>query len=1122
VREERKVVTALFADIAGSTALSERFDPEDVTEIVGAAVSKMVEAVESFGGTVKDLAGDGVLALFGAPESHEDDAERAVLTGMRIVDDVRVHAAEVERSKRVSGFGVRVGIETGLVVLGPVGGGSRIEYGATGDALNVAARIQGSAEPFTVLVGPATHALTEHLFLWSQARPLSLKGKSEPVEGFTVEGVRTDRRTRRGSEAGSAPVLGRPEELRAIEAFCRGAEPGAGSVLFITGEAGLGKTRLLNEAKRTSWPSGNMWLEGLCASYGKAIPYLPFRGILRGWLEADQLTDDEAALEKLSILSKGVLLDRTEELLPHLAVTAGLRLETSQGTELQTLSPEARQYRTTEAIRQLIAGLSDERAVIVAIEDLHWADPSSLQLLGDLLPLAERSSVRFVFTLRPEANGDLDELRRAAGAGEGAQEIQLRALTDEADRQILRALVGEAALPADLEARILDASEGNPLYLEEFARSLIDRGSLLSTPQGWRFEGDSSIEVPPTLERLVISRIDRLPPEARDLVGTAAVLGTGFTRELIAAVASVDPTPAIEQLKAGALLVEEPSDVFRFRHALIREASYTNLLKRTRREIHAQAAAALETIYGAALESDLPLIAHHYREAGELEPALRYFELAADASRRLYAVAEAVEQLTAAIEIAGSIGSQRRPKLLHDRGMVRGQSGAVSEARQDLEDAISLARETGDRRLEIESTNELGFLLAGAVSYDEALPLLERSLADAENHGFGDLQVAAASRLSIFYTNLLRLDLARDRAKRALQLASELRDERGTAMAMDAMQVASVMIGDVEELDRVSTALAEVNRRRGDLWYLQWTLFQWAWVDMVSARWEAAERRFIGSLGVNRQIGDDGNESAFIATLSWIARVRGRYAEALELGRSAMEKANAAGHPEFLSWSSQQLGWSLLEMLAFEPAVEQLQLSLETAEQAGARLELIRAACLLSLALWLAGDEEKALSQADQAERLVNEVTVPEGRAYLHGADGPLALATIRAAAGDANQALAIARPILDAARRAGWNEVVARGALTCGRAAASAGDRAGSREALELAADTAERFQMPGLAWRAHLALSDLEAVVVGHPHRSRAEEVVVGLARSIQDEEMAVAFRDAALKGNAGGGFG
>ena len=401
IREERKVVTAVFADLVGSTALAERLDPEEVKLVVGEAVARIVGEIEKLGGHVKDLAGDGVLAFFGAPVSSEDDAERAVRAALSCADDLERYAEEVARSFGIDGFGVRVGIATGPVVLGALGAGERVEYAAFGDTVNTAARLQGAARPGGVLVDAATRRAVEPLFDWGEEAELELKGKSAPVRAVEARAALSSARKPRGLAGVRARIVGRERELAAGRTELEGLRGGTGGVLFVTGEAGIGKSRLLVELREEfqRWEEGT-WLEGRCVSYGETLPYWPFRDLLREWLE---LGYDEPELRVRVALRRSVerlFADRTLEIYPYLGALLGVALEPEAAARLAELSPEALQYRTFEVIGTLFERLAADGPVVVALEDLHWADATSVQLAERLLPVAEQAAVLLVLAHR--------------------------------------------------------------------------------------------------------------------------------------------------------------------------------------------------------------------------------------------------------------------------------------------------------------------------------------------------------------------------------------------------------------------------------------------------------------------------------------------------------------------------------------------------------------------------------------------------------------------------------------------------------------------------------------------------------------------------------------------------
>jgi class 3 adenylate cyclase len=622
MREERKVVTALFADLVGSTEITERLDPEDARELIGGAVETMVRAVERFGGTIKDLAGDGVLALFGAPVTHEDDAERAVRAGLEIVRGVNSGGE----------LNARVGIESGLVVLGPVGAGGRVEYGATGDALNTAARLQSHAPSGTVLVGAATQRTLKDRFAWGDEQRLELKGKAEPVRAFEVLDVRDRRQPQTGAPTAPAPMVGRETELARALDLAQRALAGRGGLLLVVGEPGIGKSRLVAELRRRLEHA--LWLEGRCVSFGRSTPFLPLREPIQEGLSLARHELDAGHTSYLeAILGAGV----------------------TPGDES---SPESIQLRTLEALRVLLDLLAGKSPVVLAIEDVHWADPSTI---GALERLVRTAPVLFVLTAR-EREEPTDRLRRLGDV------IELDVLTTEAEREFLDGLLRDETLPPDVQQRLVETAGGNPFFLGELARSLIDGGGLAD-------------ELPTTVEKVILARLDVLEPAPREVLTAASVLGRGAPTPLLERLIQTDPRPAIDVLRRHDLVEEGPVDELAFRHALIQEVAYRTLLRKRRRELHARAARAIGELWADRLDEHLAVLAYHHRGAGEIEEARACHRRAAERAERLHATGEALEHLSSAVALAEEldkpVADPDVAELLLARARIEARTGDV-------------------------------------------------------------------------------------------------------------------------------------------------------------------------------------------------------------------------------------------------------------------------------------------------------------------------------------------------------------------------------------------------------------------------------------------------------------
>ncbi|MFL6023098.1 MAG: AAA family ATPase, partial [Marmoricola sp.] len=452
-REERRVITALFADLAGSTQLGEKLDPEDFRDLTAGALAIMGASIEELGGTIRGTAGDGVLGLFGAPVAHEDDAERAVIAGLRIVSSMNAYGAEASRRWNLAGLHVRIGIETGLAVLGEVRAGTQVQYDASGDCLNTAARLEGAADLDGVLVGPTTHRLLGDAFNWGQPRPLALKGKADPV--VACHAVSRGERGRQEAGVGSR-LVGREHELAAAGQLAADVRAGATRTTFVTGQAGIGKTRFVGEFRALflGGAPSSVWLEGTCLSYGLDEPYLPFRQILRQALGVG--ADSSSGIHEAVAAVLGP--ERAAEAAPMLGLVLGLPPASADAARITSLSGESLQQAVTAAVAELMTGLAERGPVAVVVDDFHWADAASLRLTEGLVDeLGEEAPVLVLVAMRPESDraGWALRDRMLRRRPERTAELSLSSLDHDDVRDLVSDLVGEGTLPAELEATLL-------------------------------------------------------------------------------------------------------------------------------------------------------------------------------------------------------------------------------------------------------------------------------------------------------------------------------------------------------------------------------------------------------------------------------------------------------------------------------------------------------------------------------------------------------------------------------------------------------------------------------------------------------------------------------------------
>jgi class 3 adenylate cyclase len=531
---ERRTVTVLFADVVGSTALARQLGPESWMHVMNGALDRITPAIYRYEGTIARLAEDGLWAFFGAPVAHEDDPTRAVQAALDLVAAVREYAGEV-RSRHGVEFAMRACLHTGPVVIGTVGADLRYEYTAMGATVNLAARLKFAAAPMSVLISEDTHRFVGPLFEARDLGSIDVKGVPGPVHVYEVQSPRARPGRLRGLDAAGlqSPMVGRDAELAVLLGLCEAVRAGLGRVALIVGDPGLGKTRLITEwkAAMAGQAAGEpTWAEAHCLSYGQGLAYHVLRDLVRSTLGVPLLAGEAETQAALSSLTDELFGPETE-VRPFLAHLLALKLEEDALERIRLLEPQALQAQILSALRQLLQALATRRPLVIVIEDLHWADPSSIDLLVRLLPLASSVPLLFCVAMRPDRDTAGWRLVTAAREllGSSLTEINLQALSDGDSRQLVANLLEIEALSEEKRSLILRRAEGNPFFVEEVIRMLIERGSVVRSERGWVVASRvGDIDIPDNLQGLLLARIDRLPEEVKHTLRVAAVIGRQF------------------------------------------------------------------------------------------------------------------------------------------------------------------------------------------------------------------------------------------------------------------------------------------------------------------------------------------------------------------------------------------------------------------------------------------------------------------------------------------------------------------------------------------------------------------------------------------------------------------
>jgi predicted ATPase len=570
--------------------------------------------VEEYGGHVQAYMGDGICALFGVPVAHEDDPERAALAALRILTVVEEYGADIRAAWEIEDFAVRVGINSGQTAVGLVGSADPGQV-ALGDTTNVAARLQSTTEPGTIAVGEATARRLGQRFRLEGVGSVAVKGRDEPVDVWRLLG------SREGERAPETPFVGRGTELALMRSALEELQAGRGQGLLLVGETGIGKTRLLGELRSLAGEQA-LWLEGHCLSYGGPASW-PFVEILRDWLGLEEGEPEIAVRTKARAKLGGLGLDAE---LPAFGRLLGVQL--TEG-DAQASAPG-------EAYAAWLEALTAQQPVVLALDDVHWANPSTRSLAEHLLEATDRAPLLLVVAMRPDpdSEGWALRLRMLADFAHRSTQVAVGPL----DRDESVALL-EALLPAGLDERsrdeIVRRAEGNPLYLEELLQVLVEGGSL-ERQAAWTVSMLSASRLSPELQALLVARIDLLPAPARRLVQIAAIAGESAPRALLANVAGTTGLDeALRSLLRAEILREQrryPEPEYGFRHNLFQEAALSTLTPARKRELYARVAAAFEGVYSRSLDERLEQVAHYHAQAGDSARAIAYLERAADAA----------------------------------------------------------------------------------------------------------------------------------------------------------------------------------------------------------------------------------------------------------------------------------------------------------------------------------------------------------------------------------------------------------------------------------------------------------------------------------------------------------
>jgi class 3 adenylate cyclase/tetratricopeptide (TPR) repeat protein len=855
---ERRIVTALFAHLEGVAIKDEQMDIEVWAEVVNQALRLMESEVHRLGGEVGRLRQDGLMALFGAAAAHEDDPERAVLASLAMQRAIQDYAADLVRREGIE-LRLRVGVNTGEAVVTSIGDSrqQRVDS-AMGEAVSLASRIEIAAQPGAVLVGENTYRLVRSLFEWEALGEIAVKGVSQPVVVYRPLARKPGAGKPRGIAGLESPLVGRVAEFRALQSAIERLRAGIGGIVTLVGEAGIGKSRLVAEIRKhlhctqahvwANEPIPNpqhplsdvQWVEGRCLSYATTVTYQLWVDALRGLLGVAPDAGRDALREQVQALCG----ERSDDVYPYLGRVMSMPLEEEVEAGLRGLDAESLRFLTFRAVETLVERAVGRRALILVCEDLHWADPISLALLEHLLPLTDCAPLLFACIFRPVTEHGCWRIRESTARDYRHRhtDLWLAPLTEQESVELVGNLLHIEDLPEALKERILGHTEGNPFYVEEILRSLIDSDIIVhdETTGRWHTTQDvTDIPIPDTLRGVLMARSDRLPEAARRLLQLASVVGRLFSRHMLESISQRNrrldddlvTLQRAQMIRQRARLLEAE---YVFKHQLTQEAAYDSLLRRKRRDLHRRVAEALERVFPERIDEQLGLLAHHWERARVAEKAIDYLRRAGEQAAVHFANVEAVEYFSRALDLTSEEDLVGRYALTSAREAVYAVQGMREDQRQDLaalaeiagalaqrdggpeaarrraevalreanygkatadflaavdaaQRAVHLAQATGDVGLEAEGYLHWGYAVVMSSDRREGQLLLEKALALARWAGRRTLEADILRELGTSFVVQEEYDQAKECYERALRIWREIGNRRGEGRALSGL-----------------------------------------------------------------------------------------------------------------------------------------------------------------------------------------------------------------------------------------------------------------------------------------------------------------------------------------------
>jgi adenylate cyclase len=944
--EERRLITALFADVSGFTALADRLDPEQLLEVIDPVISGLSSVVGRYEGYVEKFAGDALLALFGAPVSHEDDAERALLTALEMHRELARLCEELPHDAELT---LHCGVNSGHGIARILGSEARMDYAVLGDSVILAQRLESAAPKGETYVSDLTYRLTADRFEFESVGELTLKGKSEAVEAWRLLGERSARRPTVHKRA----LIGREHELEVIAGVLERAQEGWGGVLVVTGEPGVGKSRLTEAARERAEADGS-WLQTRCLSYGAALAYWPYAELLR---TAAAIHPQTAPEEARRALDRAVA---TSAAVPYFSRLLGLP---TTDDEVASLEPEAFRRGLHEGFTSWLSGLAAEGPLVLALEDAHWADASSLELTRELGRLCEKWPLVLYLTARPEAETALEEVVP------GARTIQLEPLDETGIGQLVQHVL-EGPAPTGLVQWVIERTTGNPFFVEELVRALREHEILELADDGWLLKpGWEESQVPPTVEGLLAARIDLLPKPAAELLQTASVIGRVVPVPLLAAVRAGegDLAGVLETLVQRGfldLLGKDDVPTVGFHHALVQDVAYSRLLRRHQRTMHRRVAEVAETMYGAG-DDVLDLLARHLYLGEAGAKAIDYLVRAGERARRLYANREAIVHFSRAAELAErELPPEQLTEILLSVADLHDLVG-------DYDEAVRLYTNVRDENSDLRAWHGLAAALRKRGEFEQALAVAEEAFVTERLAG-SDL-----TALRLEQGTTLSTSGQVDEAIEVLEVGlagAQAQDDNLIGQLLNRLARAELLAGRREDALRHATESQARFEADEDLRWLSSTVRLLGDVYTTLGRTQDAVQTLERGLELAERVGNVEEIGGCLINLGLAKLALGASEEAVACNERAIAEFERIGHGSGRALGYSNLAWVLANKGDYDEAEHHCEQAIELSRSIGHLLVAAETIDTMAFIRLRRGFADEAAARAEEAARLFLEL----------------------------------------------------------------------------------------------------------------------------------------------------